>query len=308
MKKLLLAAALSAALPAQAADRLKLMLDWFINPDHAAIIVAQQQGYFTAQDLELEIIEPSDPSIAPRMVAAGKADLAVDYQPQLYLHAQEGLPLMRVSTLISTPLNTIIVKDDSDIRSIADLKGKKIGYSVAGVDEAMLAPVLATAKLSLKDVELVNVNFSLSPSVMSGQVDAVIGGYRNFELYEMQSHGHKGRAFYLEEHGIPSYDELIIIAHKDHARADSIRRFNQALEQAAQYILNHPQEAWQSYISYKSELDDDTNHAAWQETLPRLALRPAALDNNRYRRYGEFKQSIGLIEKAPAVENIALEP
>lgn len=303
-----LCAAACLSLYAHSADRLSLMLDWFINPDHAAIIVAQQQGYFAAQNLEISIHEPSDPASAPKLVAAGKVDLAVDYQPQLYLHHAEKLPVSRVATLIATPLNTLIVKEDSNIKQIADLKGKKIGYSVAGVDEALLKPILATGGLTLADVELINVNFSLAPSVMSGKVDAVIGGFRNVELYEMESHGQKGRAFFVEEHGIPSYDELIIIAHNEQRHSDALRRFNQALEQATQYLINHPEQAWQSYISYKAELNDASNRAAWQATLPRLALRPAALDHNRYRRYGEFMQSLALIPQAPAVEAIAVEP
>lgn len=308
MKKLILTTLITTTINANAADKITLVLDWFINPDHAAIIVAKQKGYFTANDIDLTIEEPSDPSIAPKLVAAGKADLAVDYQPQLYLHHAEGLPISRISTLISTPLNTIIVKKDSDIKTISDLKGKKIGYSVAGVDEAMLKPALATGGLTLKDVQLVNVNFNLSPSVMSGQVDAVIGGFRNFELHEMKTHGTEGRAFYLEEHGVPAYDELIIIANNTHRHDDKYRRFNHALEQGAQYILNHPEDAWKAYTSYKKDLDDDTNRAAWQATLPRLALRPAAIDTERYQRYGTFLQSLGLIKTAPKVEDIAVQP
>ncbi|SUO95508.1 ABC transporter substrate-binding protein [Suttonella ornithocola] len=307
MKKLLILSAIWMS-SAQGADKLNLMLDWFINPNHAAIIVAKQKGYFKKYDLDVDIEEPSDPSIPPKMVSADKVDLAVSYQPQLYLQHAEKLPVSRVGTLISTPLNTLIVKADSSIKTIADLKDKRIGYSVAGIDEAMLKPVLATGGLTLDDVKLVNVNFSLSPAVMSGQVDAVIGGYRNFELYEMKSHGKPGRAFYLEEHGIPAYDELILIANNNKRNDPRYRRFNEALEDATQYILNHPEDAWKSYISYKKDLNDDTNRSTWTETLPRLALRPAALDTNRYRRYGEFMQSIGLLNDVPNISEIAIEP
>src|SRR3546814_3556698 len=64
--------------PAAAADKLTLILDWFVNPDHGPIIVAQEQGYFAEQGLAVEVIAPADPSAPPTMVAAGKADLAVD--------------------------------------------------------------------------------------------------------------------------------------------------------------------------------------------------------------------------------------
>src|SRR3546814_3414686 len=109
------------------------------------------------------------------MVAAGKADLAVSYQPQLHLQVHEGLPLRRVGTLVATPLNCLLVLRDGPVKSLADLKGRRVGFSVAGVEEALLAAMLARHDLALDDVELVNVNWSLAPSLMSRQVDAVIG-------------------------------------------------------------------------------------------------------------------------------------
>ena len=86
------------------AEKVTLMLDWFVNPDHGPLIVAQQQGLFKAQGLEVEITEPADPSMPPKLVAAGQYDLAVTYQPQLIRDVVEELPLTRVSTLVATPL------------------------------------------------------------------------------------------------------------------------------------------------------------------------------------------------------------
>ena len=135
------------------------------------IIIAQENGYFAEQDLEVEIIAPANAADPPKLVAAGKFDLAISYQPQLHLQVHAGLPLVRVGTLIATPLNCLLVLDEGPIRSIADLKGRKIGYSVAGVEEALLTAILGRYDLSLADVELVNVNWSLSPALMSGQVE-----------------------------------------------------------------------------------------------------------------------------------------
>ena len=77
--------------------------------------------------------------------------------------------------------------------------------------------MLESAGLKLSDVKLVNVNFALTPALMSGQVDAVIGAFRNFELTELKMAGKPGRAFYPEEHGVPAYDELIYIVKQDRA-------------------------------------------------------------------------------------------
>ncbi|MFU2088745.1 ABC transporter substrate-binding protein [Avibacterium avium] len=300
--------ALGMSISAQAKEKLTLLLDWFVNPDHAAIIVAQQKGFFAENGLQVEIIEPADPSMPPKLVAAGQADLAVDYQPQLQMQVAEGLPLVRVGTLISTPLNSLVVLKDSGIEQIADLKGKKIGYSVSGFEDALLGAMLKSAHLSLNDVELVNVNWSLSPALFSGQVDAVIGAFRNFELNQMAIEKKPGKAFYPEEQGVPMYDELIVVANKNQLPAKKIRAFLTALEQASVYILNHPQQSWQAFVSYKpQDLDNELNRLAWRDTLPRLSLRPSALDNARYEKMAQFMQQQGLIKQLPKLSDYAIQ-
>ena len=122
---------------------------------------------------------------------------------------------MRFGTLVATPLNTLVVLKDGPVKSVADLKGRKVGYSVGGFEDALLGAMLKKHGLALSDIDLINVNFSLSPSIISGQVDAVIGAFRNFELNQMDIVGRPGRAFFVEEHGVPPYDELIYIAHKN---------------------------------------------------------------------------------------------
>ncbi len=307
MKHFAFAAALLTATPAFAQDKMTLLLDWFVNPDHGPIILAEELGYFADQGLEVEVIAPADPSDPPKLVAAGQAELAVSYQPQLHLQVAEGLPLTRVGTLVATPLNCLLVLKDGKVQEIADLKGGKVGFSVAGVEEALLIAVLEKHGLTLDDIELVNVNWSLSPSLMSGQVDAVIGAFRNFELNQMEIEGVEGRCFYIEEEGVPTYDELIYVANKTEMDADMIRRFLRATELATQYIVNHPVESWEIFKATSTELDDELNAKAWVDTLPRFALRPEALDEGRYTRFEAFLEASGLVEGLRPVSELAID-
>ncbi|WP_051329537.1 ABC transporter substrate-binding protein [Geminicoccus roseus] len=297
-----------AALPARAADKLTVLLDWYVNPDHGPLVVAKEKGFFAAEDLEVELIAPSDPNDPPKLVAAGQADIAVSYQPQLHLQVAAGLPLVRIGTLVDTPLNTLLVLEDSPVQSIADLKGRKVGFSVAGVEDALLGAMLAKHGLGLDDVELVNVNFSLSPSLISGQVDAVIGAYRNVEMPQMALLGHPGRGFYPEEEGVPAYDELIYVAHADGQARPELSRFLHAVEAATHWILNHPEEAWDVFRSTDPALDDEANQKAWQATLTRFAHSPAALDHGRYRDFAAFLKERGLLDEVPALDGYAVDP
>ena len=290
-----------------AADKLTVMLDWFVNPDHGPLIVAREKGFFADAGLEIELIAPADPNDPPKLVAAGRADIAVSYQPQLHLQAAEGLPLARIGTLVATPLNCLVVLEDGPIASLADLKGRKIGFSVGGFEDALLQAMLSKHGLKLDDVELVNVNFSLSPSLISGQVDAVIGAFRNFELNQMDIVGRPGRAFFVEEEGVPAYDELIFVANRESLDNPALQRFIAAVERATQYMINHPEEGWKLFVATDAALDDELNRRAWQDTLPRFALRPAALDSGRYRHFAEFLKTQELIEEIPPLESYAVE-
>ncbi len=303
----LLIAATLIGQPASAAEKMTVLLDWFVNPDHAPLIIAREKGYFAAAGLDVELIAPADPNDPPKLVAAGKADIAVSYQPQLHVQVEAGLPLVRIGTLVATPLNSLVVLKDGPIKTIGDLKGKKIGYSIGGFEDAILGKMLEGAGLSLKDVTLINVNFSLSPSIISGQVDAVIGAFRNFELNQMDIVGKPGRAFYPEEEGVPPYDELILIANKSALNDGRLRRFLGAVEKATQYLVNHPEESWKLFIGAHKDLDDELNKRAWAATLPRFALRPAALDKARYERFAVFMKEQKLIKDIPALATYALE-
>ncbi|MFX0544848.1 ABC transporter substrate-binding protein [Roseovarius sp. S1116L3] len=308
MKPLALAAALLASTPALAQDQMTLVLDWFVNPNHGPIIIAQERGYFADGGLAVEVVAPADASSPPKMVAAGQADLGLSYQPQLHMQVAEGLPLIRVGTLIASPLNCLLVLEDGPIEEIADLKGAKIGYSVAGVEEALMKAILGANDIALSDVEMINVNWSLGPSVMSGQVDAVIGAYRNFELNQMEIEGAPGKCFFIEEEGVPPYDELIYVANPETMDADVISRFMRATELATQYIVNHPEESWEIFKSTSTELDDELNARAWTDTLPRFALRPAAVDTARYTEFERFLSEAGLIEGTRPVSELAIDP
>jgi len=291
----------------QSEKTITLLLDWFVNPDHAPIILAQELGYFKSNGLNVEIIPPADPSAPPRLVAAGQADLAVSYQPQLHLQVDQGLPLVRVGTLVATPLNCLLVLKNGPIQSLSDLKGKRIGFSVAGVEEAILSTLLAEAGHTIQDIELINVNFSLSPSLMSKQVDGVIGAFRNFELNQLELEGEVGRCFYIEEEGIPAYDELIYVANPREMDAEAISKFLESTELATQYIINHPDRAWEIFAATSAELDDELNAKAWTDTLPRFALRPAALDRSRYERFEQFLYQTAMIDSVKSVDQLAVD-
>ena len=290
-----------------ASEKITVVLDWFVNPDHGPLIIALEKGFFSRRGLDVSFQVPSNPNDPPKLVAAKNADIAVSYQPQHYLHVDQGLPLVRIATLVATPLNTLVVLADSDITNLAQLKGKTVGYSIGGFETVILKVMLESQGLSLNTVKLVNVNFSLSPSLFSKSTDAVIGAFRNFELNQMDIEGRPGRAFYVEEYGIPSYDELILVSRRDDINSLKLRKFVDALEEGVQFLINHPDKSWKLFIRGRKDLDNQLNRLAWRDTTPRFALRPGALDRARYQRFAKFLKKHGLIKKIPQIDDYAIE-
>ncbi len=291
---------------ALANEPLTLVLDWYINPDHAPIMVAEQIGAFKAQGLDVKIVPPSDPALPPRMVAARQADLAITYQPQVHFFADEGLPLVRVGTLINSPLNTVIALD-KQIKTPADLQGRKVGYSVSGIEQATLATMAQHSGIDPASIKLVNVNFQLTSALLAGQVDAVIGGYRNIEAQELKLQGKAPVVMNVEDYGVPAYDELVIVAHRDAIHEAKIRKFLTALQAGVSYLRAHPQESWEAFAAAHPELKTELNHQAWLQTVPLFATDPAALDKARYETYEQFLYNNKLVKKVTPLTNYAVE-
>ncbi|RCW97924.1 ABC transporter substrate-binding protein [Marinomonas foliarum] len=287
-----------------AEKNLTLMLDWFVNPGHGPIIIAKERGYFEQAGLQVKIEEPADPSTPAKLVAAGKVDLAVSYQPNLTMDVSAGLPLIRASTLVATPLNTLLVLDNGKNDSLANLKGKKIGISISGNEEATLSTMLGQEGVKFSDVNIINVGWALSSSLASGKVDAIWGGFRNFEINQLALEGYKAKAFYPEEHGVPSYDELIFVANANTYHKEDIEAFNKAIQQATTYIVNHPSEAWEQFVAYAPDtLNNELNKRAWNDSLSRFALRPAAVDFKRYDDYAQFLYDHQIINTLPKAKD-----
>lgn len=295
------------AMTVVADEKVKLILDWFPNPNHAPIFVAQQQGFFKDEGLDIDIIGPADPSDPPKLVAAKQADIAISYQPHLLLQQEQHLPLVRIATLIDKPLNCLTVNADSDIKNITDLKGKKIGYSMGGTDSAMLKVMLAKNGVQLSDVELINVHYNLTQALMSRKVDATIGMARNFEITQMALMHRLARTFFPENYGVPSYDELLFVVNRDSIHDKRFAAFAKALQRGVDYLLQHPEQTWQTFAKEHPELNNELNRRAWFDTLKYFAHHPAQLDKNRYQKFAQFMFDNGLIKKIPNVDDYAID-
>lgn len=290
---------------AHANDKVTVILDWFLNAGHQSLLAAQYSGAFARHGLDVELIAPADPGTPPRLVAAGQADLAISYPIQLGMMVDRHVPLVQVGSLLNQPLDVLITK--GDIKSIKDLKGKKIGVSIAGDQQAVLGTMLASAGLSLSDVKLVTVNFQLEQALMTGAVDAVIGAGRNYELLDLQQRKVPVSFFYPEDYGVPTYDELIFVTRPDKAKDPKITRFMQALKEGNGYLQAHPDEVLNKAIKDHPELNTPLNKAAWQATLPLNSKEPGKIDEPKIQKFIDFMVNKNVMHQQYPLSDFAVQ-
>ena len=203
--------ALAAVLATASLHHATLMLDWTPNPDHVGFYYARDRGFFAKDGLDVSIQAPSDPAAPLKLVAAGKADFAVSYEQEVLIAAAKKLPVVAVAAVVPRPLNSFMAIDPK-IRTLADLKGKTIGITGVPSDYAALDSALQAARLRRSDVKVVTVGYNLLPALLAHKVDAVLGVYRNVEGIELQLRGLHPTVIPLDRAGVPTYDELVLVA------------------------------------------------------------------------------------------------
>jgi putative hydroxymethylpyrimidine transport system substrate-binding protein len=240
-------------------QKLRVILDWSPNPDHAPLIIAIQQGFFKDQGLDVQMITPKDTTDVAKLIITGKADIGIDYQSKLVTEIKSGLPLVQVGTLIDKPLDCLIALKNSKIDTISDLKGKRIGISNAGFSHLSLKIMLNQKGLQESDVQIISVGDSAIQALLSHQVDAIIGVMRNFEVPELELNGHAVTVFFPEEHGVQNYSELVFVAKRTNANDNRIPRFLTAIKRATAYLDEHPEETWKQFIAQYPQSNNEIN-------------------------------------------------
>ena len=290
-----------------ASQKISLILDWFPNVDHLPIYEARRQGFFAAAGLDVKIISPSETTDAIKLVASGKVDVAVSYEPQTIIAAARGLPVVVIGRLIEHPLPTLMFLKGRGIETPADLRGKKVGYTVPGLMDVLLRAFAAIN--GIDKYEAVNVGFAIVQSLTAGKVDAVMGPFKTYETVELAHRGYKVGYFELEKWGIPDYDELIFIASRkglaDHRAA--LAAFRRAIGRAIATMRQNPSEALQNYFKQVPEADQRTETDAFHLTLPYYAS-DQRLDAERWQRFADFALRYGLIDKPVDVQTVLWTP
>jgi putative hydroxymethylpyrimidine transport system substrate-binding protein len=261
-----------------------LTLDFYPNPDHAGIYMAQKLGYFEEAGLSVSIDAPSDPAAPIKLVAAGQSDLAISYEPEVALARDKGLDVVAIGALVNRPLTSMIWLKKSGIKGVGGLKGKTIATAGIPYQEAFLKTILGRVKLKPEDVKTVNVGFGLLPALISGSAEAMLGGYSNVEGVDLAQRGKAPVVTPVDRLGVPTYDELVLVARRSSLEEDpeAFRLFIAALERGTRAAVENPKAATRAVLDVNHDLEPKLTAAEVKATLPLLAPPSASAKGRPY--------------------------
>jgi putative hydroxymethylpyrimidine transport system substrate-binding protein len=290
------------------AQSLTLMLDWFPNADHVGIYQALAEGDFARAGLNVHVQVPSNPASPLQLLAAGKVDAAISYEPELMLARNQNLPLVSVAALVQEPLTSIVSVGKQHITTPRQLRGKTVGDAGIPYQHAYLQTILAHAGVPASSVKEINVGSNLVPAMLSGRVDATLGAYWNYEAIQLAQMRRHPNVIRMNQVGVPNYDELVLVVRQSTLahRPDVIRRLVQAMARGYETARSDPAAAVANLVRANPSLDKKFQTAAVRATLPAFFPTDSSQpwgwqDPVQWNTYGHWMLTNHLISRPAAV-------
>ncbi len=286
-------------------NKVSLALDWYPNSNHAGIFYAKDKGYFLDGDLDVEVYTPSDPSSILQTVASGRDQFGISYQPDLLLARSEGVPVVAISSIVRTPLNSIMTLKKSGISDPSKLKGKTIGYPGIPLNIGILQSILEGQGLTINDVNLVDVGFDLVPALLSSRVDAVIGAFWSHESILIELEGEGVNILKFQDWGIPEYHELVLVTSEKYLyeNKEIVESFVKSFRKGFEGSIESNSESMESLISAFPEVNVELETEGIKLLAPLWIESMNSNNMDSWYKFGDWMKEKGLIDSELIIED-----
>ena len=286
-------------------NKVSLALDWYPNSNHAGIFYAKDKGYFLDGDLDVEVYTPSDPSSILQTVASGRDQFGISYQPDLLLARSEGVPVVAISSIVRTPLNSIMTLKKSGISDPSKLKGKTIGYPGIPLNIGILQSILEGQGLTINDVNLVDVGFDLVPALLSSRVDAVIGAFWSHESILIELEGEGVNILKFQDWGIPEYHELVLVTSEKYLdeNKEIVESFVKSFRKGFEGSIESNSESMESLISAFPEVNVELETEGIKLLAPLWIESMNSNNMESWHKFGDWMKEKGLIDSELIIED-----
>jgi NitT/TauT family transport system substrate-binding protein len=219
----------SSAAAALAQDDVRLRLNWMYYGSHAGFALGKDKGYYKDAGINLDIRSGNGSSSAHRLVANGDSDFAYGSCAAMVTLAAQGAPLVSVGVIDAMGTEAIIVRPDAGVKTIQDLKGKKLlTTSNAGVN-TFFPLVLKNAGIEESEINITNVpDGALVSSYLQGTGDAVgiLGGLDDKPAEIKANGGDEPVTFPYSDYGVNQVGYCLVTSKDTVAnKPDLVKRF-----------------------------------------------------------------------------------
>ncbi|HEV2820652.1 MAG TPA: ABC transporter substrate-binding protein [Solirubrobacteraceae bacterium] len=249
---------------------LEVMLDFPPSPEHAGLFAAQEGGTFEDARLDVELIEPPEPSAPLEALEAGEVDVAISYEPELLLARDRGADLVSIGALVQVPLTSIVSSGEDAVGRTGQLRGRRVATAGLAYQEAVLRAILQQKGVRPADVELDDVGFDLLDATVSDRFVAVFGATWNDEAVELDLADRQPTALRVGRLGVPTYAELVFVVRAQDARERGalLRGFMQAVARGHRMVREDPDAGAAVLLRENRDLDRAATRASVRATLP----------------------------------------
>lgn len=300
---LVVSALLASCARARPATKVILRLDWVPNTNHTGIYVAQAKGYYKAEGLEVEIVEPGEGGGSEQVVAAGGADFGISFQEGVTQARAQDVPIVSIAAIIQHNTSGFAAPKSKRITRPKDFEGKRYGAFGSPVEKAMLAQLMKCDGGDVEKVQFVDIGASDYFVATQRDVDFswIFYGWTGIEA---QLRNEPLDIVMLSDWSqcVPDYyTPIIITSEKAIAeKPDLVKRFMAATAKGYKDAIANPKEAADILLKAAPENNPDLVRRSQEWLSPRYQADAARWGEQKaevWQRYADWMADANLLPK-----------
>ncbi|OGV27169.1 MAG: thiamine biosynthesis protein [Legionellales bacterium RIFCSPHIGHO2_12_FULL_37_14] len=279
--------------------RTTLLLNWYANPYHTPIFVAEHLGFYSQENIKLAILEPADPSDVTELVGLGTVDFGVKAMIHTVAARAKGYPVTSIGTLLDEPPTGLIALKSSKINSFHDIVGKRVGY-IGEFGKKIIDDLADLAGIDPNSYKTIRVGMNVTDAICREVIDTGIG-FINFQCIELEER--KGEIVFLR------LDQLaglgcccfcsiqFIVPQHTLQNPELVRGFLKATQRGAAYTTEHPEKAYDVLCQIKPQLRTPMYQKIFTHTLPFFSRSLYNIERD-WHKVGRYTQHLNIIDKS----------
>ena len=282
------------------------------NIQFAPFYVADALGYYEEVGVEVELNHHAVGADQFGALVGGQEDLLMASGDEVIQVRAKDVPVVYVATVYRKYPVVLVVPEDSDVQSIADISGEQVGLpGEYGANWIGLLALLDAGQLSTDDISTESIGFTQTSALLTGQVDAVMG-YVNNEPIQIEKAGMPVRTFSVSDVSPLIANGLVVTDDYLEERPDIVRAVVEATLRGVQYAIDNPEETVEIAEDYVPTLTDDEQRESALEvllaTLPLWEVESGAKlgdgDPADWEAMGAFLLEHGLLDRQVDVDEV----